>query len=279
MRLEAFRFDGKRVLVVGGATGMGAAAGQLATDLGGEITVLDIEPVSYSTKSTIHVDLSDKSSVDAALGQLDGKFDVVFSCAGIADGAPSLMKVNFISQRHIIETMVGDGRIGPGAAVGMISSIGGYAWQSNLRQCLDFLSNETWEAMERWVEDHEGTNTYTFSKQAMNAFVASQALRFASNNMRINAIMPGGTDTPLARKNADTWLPFQADFREATGRDRLTPQDMGNALAFLCMDAARGINGATLVVDDGYMGSGITGALSSPTVSMLAGVAQGPGEP
>ena len=112
---------------------------------------------------------------------------------------------------------------------------------------------------------------YVFSKQAMNAYVASQALAYARRNMRINAIMPGGTDTPLARKHADTWLPFQADFREATGRSHLTPQQMGRALAFLCMDAASGINGATLVVDDGYMPSGITGTLASPTVSMLAG--------
>ena len=270
MGSEEFRFDGKRVLVVGGATGMGAAAAQLAAELGGEITVLDIEPIGYPTKASVQVDLSDRASVDAGLDRLDGKFDVVFSCAGIADG-PKVMKVNFISQRHIIDTLVADGRVGGGAAIGMISSIGGYAWQSNLAQCLDFLLNDTWEAMQRWVDDHEGTDSYVFSKQAMNAYVARQALEYAAKDMRINAIMPGGTDTPLARKNPDTWLPFQGDFREATGRSHLTPRQMGNALAFLCMGAASGINGASLVVDDGYMSAGITGALSSPTVSMLAG--------
>jgi NAD(P)-dependent dehydrogenase (short-subunit alcohol dehydrogenase family) len=270
MGSEAFRFDGKRVLVVGGATGMGAAAAQLAAELGGEITVLDIAPIEFPTKASIRVDLADQTSVDAALEQLTGPFDVVFSCAGIAD-APAVMKINFISQRHILDTMVGDGRIGPGAVVGMISSIGGYAWQSNLAQCLDFLAADSWEGMDRWVAAHEGTNTYVFSKQAMNTYVARQALEYAKRNMRINAIMPGGTDTPLARKHADTWLPFQGDFREATGRKHLTPEQMGNALAFLCMDAASGINGATLVVDDGYMSSGITGSLPSPTVSMLTG--------
>src|ERR1700761_7823368 len=105
MGAEAFRFDGKRVLVVGGATGMGEAAARLAAELGGEITVLDIVPIAYPTKTSIHVDLADKASVDAALAQLDGAFDVVFSCAGIADGPP-IMKINFISQRHIIDTLV-----------------------------------------------------------------------------------------------------------------------------------------------------------------------------
>jgi NAD(P)-dependent dehydrogenase (short-subunit alcohol dehydrogenase family) len=249
---------------------MGAAAAQLAAELGGEITVLDIAPIEYPTKASLGVDLSQQTSVDAALAQLDGAFDVVFSCAGIADG-PGVMRINFISQRHILDTMVGDGRIGPGAAVGMISSIGGYAWQSNIAKCLDFLGAETWDDMDRWVAAHEGADTYVFSKQVMNTYVARQALEYAKRNMRINAIMPGGTDTPLARKHADTWLPFQADFRAATGRPHLTPQQMGSALAFLCMEAASGVNGATLVVDDGYMPSGITGSLASPTVSMLAG--------
>ena len=106
-----------------------------------------------------------------------------------------------------------DGRLQHAAARLGYSSIGGYAWQSNIPpQCLDFLSHETWEAMEKWVEAHEGTDIYTFSKQVMNTYVARQALEFAKNGLRINAIMPGGTDTPLARKNAGTWLPFQAAF-------------------------------------------------------------------
>jgi len=131
MGSELFRYDGKRVLVVGGATGMGAAAAKLAAELGGEITVLDVVDVDYPTEQALHVDLSDKASVDGALAALDGRFDAVFSCAGIADGPPTLMRINFISQRHIIDTMVGDGRLGSGSAVGMISSIGGFAWRDS----------------------------------------------------------------------------------------------------------------------------------------------------
>src|SRR5262249_47365775 len=82
MRAEQFRFDGKRALVVGGATGMGAAAARLAAELGAELTVLDVVDVEYPTSRSLRVDLADKASVDAVLGELDGTFDVVFSCAG-----------------------------------------------------------------------------------------------------------------------------------------------------------------------------------------------------
>ena len=104
----------------------------------------------------------------------------------------------------------------------------------------------------------------------MNAYVSSRAFEFAKRRMRINAIMPGGTDTPLARKHADTWLPFQADYREATGLPHLTPEKMGGVLAFLGSQAAAGINGAVIQVDDGYVASGLTGSFESPTVTMLA---------
>ena len=69
--------------------------------------------------------------------------------------------------------------------------------------------------------------------------------------------MPGGTDTPMAHKHAHIWVTFQADYREATGLPHLTPAKMGNALVFLCTDAAASVNGALLLVDDGYVGSTI----------------------
>ncbi|MCU1346045.1 MAG: oxidoreductase, short chain dehydrogenase/reductase family protein, partial [Acidimicrobiia bacterium] len=47
MGMDAFRFDGKRVLVVGGATGMGAAAADTAADLGAEVIVMDVADVTY----------------------------------------------------------------------------------------------------------------------------------------------------------------------------------------------------------------------------------------
>ena len=45
-QFDAFRFDGKRVLVVGGASGMGAAAASLALDAGAEVVVMDFAPIA-----------------------------------------------------------------------------------------------------------------------------------------------------------------------------------------------------------------------------------------
>lgn len=57
--IEQFRYDGKRALVVGGATGMGAAAAKIVGDLGAEVINLDYAPVDPSLGRGIQVDLRD----------------------------------------------------------------------------------------------------------------------------------------------------------------------------------------------------------------------------
>ncbi|MDQ1360366.1 MAG: hypothetical protein QOJ44_743, partial [Acidimicrobiaceae bacterium] len=83
--------------------------------------------------------------------------------------------------------------------------------------------------------------------------------------IRINAICPGPTDTPLARANAETWLGFGADYRDELNIQASTPLEQAYPLAFLCSDAAAALNGVTLISDVGYISSGITGSYPSAT--------------
>jgi NAD(P)-dependent dehydrogenase (short-subunit alcohol dehydrogenase family) len=254
---EPFRYDGKRVLVVGGATGMGAAAAQQSGALGAEVVVMDYAPVEYPVAEAIKVDLQDHSAIDAAIDQVGRPVDALFSAAGIADG-PGLMKVNFIAHRHMIDRMVDEGTLGSGSAVCMISSVAGLGWQAHLPLVLEFLATPDYESADAWVNAHEGTNSYTFSKQAMNAYVAWQAYPFTKKGVRINAICPGPTDTPLARANS--WLGFGQDYRDDTGAPGLVPEQMANAMVYLNSDAASGISGVNLLVDSGHVMSSIAGS-------------------
>src|SRR5690606_32541137 len=126
--------------------------------------------------------------VDAALAQVEGPVHALFACAGVADGVRGLMLINFISQRKIIDTLVADGRLGRGGAIAMISSVAGLGWLQNLPQCKEFLQQSGWDEAAAWIERHEGTDTYSFSKQVMNTWVAQQALPLLSRGIRINAI-------------------------------------------------------------------------------------------
>jgi len=100
---EVFRYDGKRVLVVGGATGMGAAAATAVSELGAEVVVMDYKPVDGFT--SIVVDLRDKDQIDAAIDQCGGTVDALFSCAGVADGTEGIERINFLGHRHMIDRL------------------------------------------------------------------------------------------------------------------------------------------------------------------------------
>jgi NAD(P)-dependent dehydrogenase (short-subunit alcohol dehydrogenase family) len=269
---DAFRFDGKRVLVVGGATGMGAAAAELARDAGAEVVVMDFAEVALTGVKAVHVNLAEEASIDGAVDECAGPVHALLACAGVADGTPGIERINFVGHRHLIDRMLEAGKLPRGAAIGFISSAAGLGWESTLDEFRELLDTPDFDAGAAWFEKHEKCN-YMATKQAICAYVASQAFPMLKRGIRINAICPGPTDTPLAQANKEMWLGFGADYREETGIQASTPMEQAYPLLFLCSDAASGINGITLITDAGYLSSGITG--SFPNATMISKVLMG----
>jgi NAD(P)-dependent dehydrogenase (short-subunit alcohol dehydrogenase family) len=260
MSAEAFRFDGKRAVVVGGATGMGAATAELVRDLGGEVVVMDFADVTLSGVKAIRLDLRDKASIDAALDECGGPIHALFSCAGAADGTPGIEKINFIGHRHLIDRALAGGMFADHAAIGMISSTAGLGWETRLDAIYEYLDTPDFDAAAAWIEARPELASYMWSKRAINAYVAREAMPMLRRGIRINAILPGPTDTPLARANAEMWLNFGSDYRDETGIKPSTPMEQAAPLAFLCSDAAAYVNGITLITDAGYVSAGVAGS-------------------
>jgi NAD(P)-dependent dehydrogenase (short-subunit alcohol dehydrogenase family) len=269
---DAFRYDGKRVLVVGAASGMGAATAALALDAGAEVVGMDFAEIALDGAKKVKVNLADQKSIDAALGELDGPFHAVFSCAGVADGTPGIEKINFIGHRYLIDHLVARDALPRGSAIGFISSAAGLGWEANLDLVKEYLDIEDFDAASQWALDH-GKADYMWSKQAICAYVAREAMGFLKQGIRINAICPGPTDTPLAQANKDMWLGFGADYREAVGVEAATPLEQAYPLVFLCSDAASAMTGQIVITDAGYFASGLTGSFpdATPAVHFLLG--------
>ncbi len=261
---DAFRYDGKRALVVGGATGMGAAVAELVQDAGAEVVVMDRAPVTLAGAKAIQLDLSNKASIDAAVDECGGPVHALFSCAGVADGTPGIERINFIGHRHMIDRMADKGMLPRGAAIGMISSAAGLGWQNNLPRVKEFLTHTDFDEAVAWIEAN-GKADYMWSKLAINTYVAQSAVDFLKRGIRINAILPGPTDTPLAQANKDTWLAFATDYRTAVGIEPSTPLQQAYPLVYLCSDAASYVNGVTVITDAGYTSSGITESFPAAT--------------
>ena len=105
-----------------------------------------------------------------------------------------------------------------------------------------------------------GRAAYHASKHGVIGLTRSAALEYAARGVRINAICPGPTDTPLAQANKEMWLGFGADYREEVGVEASSPMEQAYPLVFLCSDAAGAISGITLVSDMGYFAAGRTDA-------------------
>lgn len=271
---ETFRYDGKRVLVVGGATGMGNAAARQVASLGAEVVVMDHLPVDGFT--SIVVDLRDRDAIDAAIDQCGGVVDALFSCAGVADGTPGIERINFLGHRHLIEQLFTKKMLRKGSSITMISSSAGLGWLNNIDTVREYVEGcPDFDSGVAWMEANPMHNHYMFSKQAMCYFVAARAYEFGKCGVRINAICPGPTDTPLARSNEDLWLSFGRDFREEIGVEASSPEEQGDVMAFLGSHAARYISGQTLIVDAGLDGAGLTETYPSatPIVKFLYGIA------
>ena len=265
-----FGYTDKRVVVVGGATGMGAAAAELLVRAGAEVVVMDRAEVTLGGVETITVDLADKTSIDDATDACGGPVHALFSCAGVADGTPGIERINFIGHRRMIDRMVDADMLSRGSAIGFISSAAGLGWQRNLPELQEFLAIDDFDEAAEWAVDR-GKAHYLFTKQVVNAYVASHAFELLRGGIRLNAILPGPTDTPLAQANADLWLSFGADYRDAVGLEPSTPTEQAMPLLFLCSDAARSITGMTIVTDNGYYSSGVTGSFpdAKPVVDFL----------
>jgi NAD(P)-dependent dehydrogenase (short-subunit alcohol dehydrogenase family) len=256
-----FTFDGKRAMVVGGASGIGAAAADVLSQLGAEVVVLDIQPVQGGARS-IAIDLTDKASIERAVDECTGPIHALASCAGVADGTPGLATINLIGQRHLIELVVARELMPRGSAITMVSSAAGRGWEASLPALHEYLDTPTFEAAEAWIADHPEMSDYLHSKQAVCAYVARQAFHFGRLGIRINALMPGPTDTPLARANADIWLKYATDYRNELGLGPSTPEEQAWIIAFLCSPAAARIIGESIGADAGAGMSRLTGTFT-----------------
>ena len=264
---DLFRYDGKRVVVVGAATGMGNATARLLVDAGAEVVAMDYAPMDIAgVARTIQVNMSDKASIDAATDDCGGRVDALFSCAGVADGTPGIEKINFLGHRHMINRMLDAEMLGRGSAIGFISSAAGAGWarDDNMEVLGEYLDIEDMDEASQWAIDN-GKADYFQSKLAVCLYVAKSAYPLLKRGIRINAIMPGPTDTPLAQANKEMWLGFGSDYRDDTGVDASTPEDQAYPLVFLCSDAAKSITGITVTSDQGYFSSGITGSFPAAT--------------
>ena len=244
---------GKRALVTGAASGIGAACIQRLIRAGADRFVLvDREPLDSealalaSDCTTFRGDVADPAlwdEVEASAGPLDW---AVLN-AGVAAGGP-ITETGFDEWRRVLGTNL-DGAFlslrsamrlaSDGASIVLTASISG-------------------------VKAEPGTAAYGASKAGMIQLAKVAAKEGAARGIRVNAIAPGGVDTPIwdqtpffrelvAQHGGDRAAALAAMARMATPLGRYaTSEEIAGQIVFLLSDEAATITGAVLVSDGGY---------------------------
>jgi NAD(P)-dependent dehydrogenase (short-subunit alcohol dehydrogenase family) len=264
---ELWRYDGKRVVVTGCASGIGEHVARQLTDLGAEVVGLDVRRPALQLKEFHEVDLSDPASIDQAAATVAGQVDALFNIAGVSSGIGDPLRVvtiNFLGTRQFTEALIP--AMPPGSAIANVSSLAASAYRENAVVTAGLLETATMAEGIEWcqrnpepVADGGG---YRLSKEALILYGMANVATLGAKGIRINCTAPGVTDTPILDELRSAYgQEFLDSFHTPLGRVA-GPDEQATVLVFLNSDAARYITGQVIWVDGGSVAERVFGDVS-----------------
>ncbi|MGV0794303.1 coniferyl-alcohol dehydrogenase [Mycolicibacterium sp. XJ1819] len=256
---ERWRYDGRRAVVTGCASGIGAeVAGQLA-ELGAEVIGLDVREPETPVGEFIALDLSDPASIDAAAAKVDGDVDALFNVAGVSSGIGDplqVVRINFLGTRRFTEAIVPS--MPSGSAIANVSSLAASAYRQNAAVTVGLVNTASVDDGIEWCRRNPEAladgGGYRLSKEAIILYGMTKVSALGARGIRINCTAPGVTDTPILDQLRRAYgQEFLDSFHTPLGR-AAEPDEQAAVLVFLNSRAASYLTGQVIWVDGGSIG-------------------------
>jgi meso-butanediol dehydrogenase / (S,S)-butanediol dehydrogenase / diacetyl reductase len=245
----------RRVLITGGASGIGAAIAQRFMDDGDRIGILDhdkkaLERLAQATRAPdllLLADVTDRVAVEEAFRRIDDEWnglDVLCNNAGISIRSTFLETTLSSWDRTLAVNLTGAFVVAQQAARRMAASLGGVIINTASVSGLVGMPNYA---------------AYNVSKAGMIELTKTMALELAPV-VRVNAVCPGYVLTPMQENEyTESML---ADCAASIPMGRLgTPREIAAMVSYLASDAAAFITGQNFVIDGGETAGGLASAL------------------
>ena len=252
-----WRYDGRRAVVTGCASGIGAELVAQLEDLGAHVTGLDRDTPAGEVGEFHPLDLADPASIDRAAAAIRdaGRVDALFNVAGVSSGIGDpqrVVTINFLGLRHLTEALLPT--MPDGSAIANVSSLAAAAYRENTQTTAGLLRTGDMSAGLQWCRAHPETladGGYRLSKEAVILYGILNADRLARRGIRINCTAPGVTETPILDQLRNSYgQSYLDDIPKPLGRVA-SPAEQAAPLVFLNSAAAGYITGQVLWVDGG----------------------------
>jgi NAD(P)-dependent dehydrogenase (short-subunit alcohol dehydrogenase family) len=258
---ELWRYDGRRVVVTGCASGIGEHVARQLSELGAEVIGLDLRPPALELKEFHEVDLADPASIDRAVASLGSEIDSLFNIAGVSSGTGDpllVVTINFLGLRHITEGVLE--KMPPRSSIVSVSSLAAAGYREHLQEVAGLLNTQTMQEGIDWCHRHPDAladGGYRLSKEAVILYTMRNTAALGAKGIRINCTGPGVTETPiLDQLRATRGQQYLDNIPKPLGRVS-DPAEQAAALVFLNSQAASYISGQVLWVDAGNTGAAI----------------------
>jgi NAD(P)-dependent dehydrogenase (short-subunit alcohol dehydrogenase family) len=235
--------DGRRILVTGGAGGIGRAVCRAAAAEGAAVLVLDMDAAGGRAVADdvggalLELDLGDVAAGSGALAQRVGPIDGLVNAAGVSSVAPSsgvtreewqrVLAVDLAAPFFLVQELAALIQA-PGGAIVNVTSV---------------------ESFTVIGSGGSSTPAYAAAKAGLKLVTECLASDLGPRGIRVNAVAPGFVRTPMTARQleeARDWIEASVPLARLG-----EPDEIADAVVFLLSDRSRYVTGATLVVDGG----------------------------